>query len=82
MNALEYFGGVPKTMLTDQMKTVMLGMGDDRKPRWHPLFEDDWHGTEGLPRTTAANERQGRTRRSIRRAELHAGKGGLRISET
>jgi len=40
MNALEYFGGVPKTMLTDQMKTVMLGIGDDRKPRWHPLFED------------------------------------------
>lgn len=40
INALEYFGGVPKTMLTDQMKTVILGMGDDRKPRWHPLFED------------------------------------------
>lgn len=40
MNALEYFGGVPKTMLTDQMKTVILGMGDDRKPKWHPLFED------------------------------------------
>jgi transposase len=40
IHALEYFGGVPKTMLTDQMKTVILGMGDDRKPRWHPLFED------------------------------------------
>lgn len=40
INALEYFGGIPKTMLTDQMKTVILGMGDDRKPRWHPLFED------------------------------------------
>lgn len=40
VNALEYFGGVPKTMLTDQMKTVILGMGDNRKPRWHPLFED------------------------------------------
>jgi len=40
INALEYFGGVPKTMLTDQMKTVILGMGDNRKPRWHPLFED------------------------------------------
>jgi len=32
IHALEYFGGVPKTMLTDQMKTVILGMGDDRKP--------------------------------------------------
>lgn len=40
MNAQENFGGVPKTMLTDQMRTVILGMGDDRKPRWHPLFED------------------------------------------
>jgi transposase len=40
MNALEYFGGVPKTMLTNQMKTVILSMGEDRKPRWHPLFED------------------------------------------
>ncbi len=40
INALEYFGGVPQTVLTDQMKTVILGMGDDRKPRWHPLFED------------------------------------------
>lgn len=27
-------------MLTDQMKTVILGMDDDRKPRWHPLFEN------------------------------------------
>jgi hypothetical protein len=27
-------------MLTDQMKTVVLGMGDDRKPRWHSLFAD------------------------------------------
>jgi transposase len=40
IHALQYFGGVPKTMLTDQMKTVILGMGDDRKPGWHPLFED------------------------------------------
>ncbi|OUM90055.1 MAG: integrase [Bacillus thermozeamaize] len=40
IHALEYFGGVPQTMLTDRMKTVILGMGDDRRPRWHPLFED------------------------------------------
>jgi transposase len=33
MNALEYFGGVPNTMLTDLMKTVILGIGDDRRPR-------------------------------------------------
>lgn len=40
IHAFEYFGGIPKVMLTDQMKTVVLGMGDDRKPRWHPLFAD------------------------------------------
>ncbi|WNF06415.1 DDE-type integrase/transposase/recombinase [Brevibacillus borstelensis] len=37
--AIEYFGGIPKVMLTDQMKTVVLGMGDDR-PLWHSLFAD------------------------------------------
>lgn len=40
INAIEYFGGVPKVMLMDRMKTVILGIGDDRKPRWHPLFAD------------------------------------------
>lgn len=40
IHAFEYFGGIPKILLTDQMKTVVLGMGDDRKPRWHPLFAD------------------------------------------
>lgn len=40
IHAFEYFGGIPKIMLTDQMKTVVLGMGEDRKPRWHPLFAD------------------------------------------
>lgn len=38
--AFVYFGGIPKIMLTDQMKTVVLGMGEDRKPRWHPLSAD------------------------------------------
>lgn len=40
IHAFEYFGGIPKIMLTDQMKTVVLGMGDDRRPKWHPLFAD------------------------------------------
>ncbi len=40
MNAFMYFGGIPKVVLTDRMKTVLLGMGDDSKPRWHPRFED------------------------------------------
>lgn len=40
VHAFEYFGGIPDIVLTDQMKTVILGMGDDRKPRWHTLFAD------------------------------------------
>lgn len=40
IHAFEYFNGIPRVMLTDHMKTVILGMGDDKKPRWHPLYED------------------------------------------
>jgi transposase len=47
IHALEYFCGVPKTVLTDPMKMVILGMRDDRKPQWHPLFED-FAATVGL----------------------------------
>lgn len=40
VHAIEHFGGVPKIMLTDHMKTVVLGMNDDRTPQWNPLFAD------------------------------------------
>jgi transposase len=40
IHAFEYFGGIPQVMLTDRMKTVILGVGDDQKPRWHSLYED------------------------------------------
>lgn len=40
IHAFEYFNGIPRVMLTDHMKTVILGMGDDKKPNWHPLYED------------------------------------------
>ncbi len=39
MQACEYFGGLPRTMLTDRMKTVLLEM-DGTRPKWHPLFAD------------------------------------------
>jgi len=39
-HAIDYFGGVPKFMLTDHMKTVVLGMNDDHTPKWNKLFED------------------------------------------
>jgi len=37
---LQYFNGIPQVMLTDHMKTVILEMGDDKKPRWQSLYED------------------------------------------
>jgi transposase len=39
MAAFEYFGGVPRAVLTDRMKSVLLEM-EDRTPKWHPLFAD------------------------------------------
>ncbi|WP_206919927.1 IS21 family transposase [Alicyclobacillus suci] len=39
-HAVEHFGGVPKVVLTDRMKTVVLGTNDDRTPIWHPVFLD------------------------------------------
>lgn len=50
IHALEYFGGVPKAMLTDHMKTVILGVGDDRKPKWHPVFADFAAAVDMVPK--------------------------------
>jgi len=73
IHALEYFGGVPKTMLTDQMKTVILGMGGDRKPRWHPLFED-FAATVGMvPKVCRVRRPQtkGKVDRAVQFIEQH-----------
>lgn len=40
IHALEHFGGVPGFVLTDHMKTVVVGRNDDGTPKWHPVFED------------------------------------------
>lgn len=40
VHAIEHFGGVPKIMLTDHMKTVVTGMNDDHTPQWNRAFED------------------------------------------
>lgn len=40
IHAFEYFGGVTDVVLTDRMKTVILGIGDDRKPIWNANFSD------------------------------------------
>src|SRR5207248_2854961 len=39
MEAFEYMGGLPKAVLTDRMKTVLLSM-DGHLPLWHPRFAD------------------------------------------
>jgi len=39
VNAFEYFGGVPDTVLTDRMKTVLDGI-EAGKPIWNKMFED------------------------------------------
>ncbi|MBH8605970.1 IS21 family transposase, partial [Thermoactinomyces sp. CICC 10522] len=68
VHAFEYFGGIPDIVLTDRMKTVILGMGDDRKPRWHGLFAD-FAATAGfIPRVCRVRRPQtkGKVERSIR----------------
>lgn len=39
VNAFAYFGGVPEKVLTDNMKTVIIGR-DGGKPIWNTAFED------------------------------------------
>ncbi len=39
VNAFAYFGGVPEKVLTDNMKTVVIGR-DGGKPVWNTAFED------------------------------------------
>jgi transposase len=39
MEACEYFGGLPRAMLTDRMKSVLLQV-EDGVLQWHPLFAD------------------------------------------
>ncbi len=39
MEACEYFGGLPRAMLTDRMKSVLLQV-EDGVLQWHPVFAD------------------------------------------
>lgn len=68
IHAFEYFGGVTKVMLTDRMRTVILGTADDGTPKWHPLFAD-FAATIGLvPKVCKARRPQtkGKVERSVR----------------
>ena len=39
LEAFTYFGGLPRAVLTDRMKTVLLDM-QTGQPRWHPRFQE------------------------------------------
>jgi len=68
VHAFEYFGGIPKIVLTDRMKTVLLGVNDDHTPNWHPLFQDFALTVGFIPRVCKARKPQtkGKVERGIR----------------
>ena len=39
VNAFEYFGGVPETILTDRMKTVVIGT-EGKRIIWNTQFQE------------------------------------------
>jgi transposase len=66
MEACEYFGGLPQTMLTDRMKSVLLDT-DGTTLLWHPLFADFVAAIGVAPRVCRAYTPQtkGKVERSI-----------------
>jgi transposase len=66
MAACEYFGGVPRTMLTDRMKSVLLEM-DGRTPIWNPRFADFMAAIGAAPRVCKpyTPQTKGKVERSI-----------------
>src|SRR3989454_9303413 len=53
MEAFEYFGGLPKAVLTDRMKSVLLEM-EGKEPRWNALFADFMASVGVAPRVCKA----------------------------
>jgi transposase len=64
--ACEYFGGLPRTMLTDRMKTVLLEM-DGTTPVWNGVFADFMAAIGVAPRVCRAYTPQtkGKVERSV-----------------
>ena len=63
----EAFGGLPRTVLTDRMKTVLLDMETGR-PHWHPRFQELMQALEISPRVCKpyTPQTKGKVERSIR----------------
>jgi transposase len=66
VEALAYFGGLPRAVLTDRMKTVLLDM-ESGAPRWHPRFQEFVSALGITPRVCKAYTPQtkGKVERSV-----------------
>lgn len=67
VNAFEFFGGVPREILTDRMKTVLTAVTDDG-PVWHGRFEDFAAVMGFVPKVCRARRPQtkGKVERGVR----------------
>jgi hypothetical protein len=67
---------LPKAVLTDQMKSVLLKM-EDKVPKWHPVFAEQvafaGHRTTSLSSLHAPKEGKSRAQRFGAQAGLLAG---------
>jgi transposase len=65
--AFEAFGGLPRAVLTDRMKTVLLDI-DTGVPHWHPRFQDLMSALGISPRVCKpyTPQTKGKVERSIR----------------
>jgi transposase len=66
LEAFDYFGGLPKAVLTDQMKSVLLKM-EHKVPLWHPVFADLVSSLGIAPRVCKAftPQTKGKVERSV-----------------
>jgi transposase len=66
MHALEYFGGRPKSALTDRMKSVFLEM-EEHTPKWNPVFSDFMASLGMVPRVCKpyTPQTKGKVERSV-----------------
>jgi transposase len=66
VEAFAYFGGLPRAVLTDRMKTVLLDMETGR-PHWHPRFQELVSALGITPRVCKAYTPQtkGKVERSV-----------------
>lgn len=79
--ALVAFGGLPRTVLTDRMKTVLLEMESGR-PHWHPRFQELVSALGITPRVCKpyTPQTKGKVERSIGLVK-HAFWPGVRFSD-